>query len=220
MSTNHRAFLWPILAVGLALIVLPFAISLPSKASAGQKLMNNFRPIMQPAAVAKTVGYDVNTFTPLRPVTINAVQAAREEPAMIGALAKAMNMTPAQVQQFFGKNYPAMANLLGNLPTMTPIFTAVPAGLDWYAPIVQTMHDNVGNFAKIDSLPDFTLFTWFFVIPGVLLVGLAGWPLLAGMRAGTRTGTGEQPLEDGTDRPRPHEGRLRGEARRLSRTHK
>ena len=57
------------------------------------------------------------------------------------------------------------------------------------APMIGTMSDNVTNFEAVDALPDFPLFPWFFVIPGVLLVGLA---LVAG--------TGLTPDED-DDRP-------------------
>ena len=43
------------------------------------------------------------------------------------------------------------------------------------------MSDNLDNYAAVDALPSFPLFPWFFVIPGVLIVGfavLAGmWPL-------------------------------------------
>ena len=35
------------------------------------------------------------------------------------------------------------------------------------------MQEQRANYDKVASLPDFTLFTWFFVIPGVVLVGLA-----------------------------------------------
>jgi hypothetical protein len=48
-------FFWPVLVIGLALIVAPLAFSLPSKASAGQKMRDGFHPLMQPAAVATTV---------------------------------------------------------------------------------------------------------------------------------------------------------------------
>jgi len=43
-----RKVLWPVLVIGILLIVMPFAISLPSKASAGQTMLNEFHPIMQP----------------------------------------------------------------------------------------------------------------------------------------------------------------------------
>jgi len=36
-----------------------------------------------------------------------------------------------------------------------------------------TMKANVDNYAQVDSLPNFNLFTWFFVVPGVLLVILS-----------------------------------------------
>ncbi len=178
----NRKVLWPILAIGVALIVMPFAISLPGKASAGQTMMDNFQPIMQPANVNTTVDYYNRTFVPLRPVAIGGVQAAAEVPQMIPALAKALHMTPAQVQQFLGTGFPAMAQLMANLPKLVPVFTKVPPGLDHYLPLVRTMQNNVGNYAKIDSLPNFRLFTWFFVIPGVLLVLLAGWPLVTERR--------------------------------------
>jgi hypothetical protein len=177
-----RAFYVPILVIGIALIVLPFAISLPSKASAGQTMMDNFHPIMQPASVAKTVNYYNQTFTPLRPVAIGGVAAAAEVPQLVAALSKQLHMTPAQLQQFLGKDFPAIAGLLGNLPRLTPVFTNVPPGLDHYQPLVKTMQTNVSNYAKINSLPNFRLFTWFFVVPGVLLVLLAGWPLIAQRR--------------------------------------
>ena len=39
--------------------------------------------------------------------------------------------------------------------------------------MVATMSDNVDNYAAVDALPSFDLFPWFFVIPGVLVAGLA-----------------------------------------------
>ena len=42
-----------------------------------------------------------------------------------------------------------------------------------FAPMIGVMSDNVENFEAVDALPDFPLFPWFFVIPGVLLVVLA-----------------------------------------------
>ncbi len=176
----NRKVLWPVLVIGVALIVMPFAISLPSKASSGQKMMDQFHPIMQPASVKTTVAYYNRTFVPLGPVAVGGVQAASEEPQMLAALSKQLHMTPAQLQQFLGANYPAMAGLLGALPKLTPVFKNVPPGLAHYKPLVNTMNANVHNYAQIDSLPNFNLFTWFFVVPGVLLVLLAGWGLFAG----------------------------------------
>ena len=171
-----RKLMWPVLVIGAAMIVLPFVISLPSRAAAGQKMIDSFHPIMQQASVNKTVDYE-KTFEALRPVAIGGVQAAKEAPLLIGALAKQMHMTPAQVQQFMGSQFPAMGTMIASFPQLVPVFSKVPPGLDHYKPLVDTMQANVQNYDQISSLPDFRLFTWFFVIPGVLLVLIAAWGL-------------------------------------------
>ena len=182
MYRTPRAVLWSVLAIGVALIVMPFAISLPGKASAGQRMINGFHPIMQPANVGTTVDYYNKTFVPLRPVSVLGNQLIPEAPKLIATLSKQLHMPPSQVQQFLGSQFPATAKLLQGLPKLQPVFTRVPPGLDHYLPLVTTMRANVDNYSKIDSLPDFRLFTWFFVVPGVLLAGLAAWPLLASRR--------------------------------------
>lgn len=182
MNAAKRMFHWPVLVIGIALIVMPFAISLPSKASHGQSMIDNFRPIMQPANVKTTADYYNNTFVPLRQVAIVGQPAATEAPQLIAALGKQLHMSPAQVQQFLGAQFPAMAKLLGNLPQLTPIFANVPPGLDHYKPLVNTMQANVTNYREIDSLPNFRLFTWFFVVPGVLLLLIGAWPVLTRRR--------------------------------------
>ena len=48
MKNRKLLFFWPVLIIGIALIVMPFAMSMPSKAGAGQDMLDNFRPIMQP----------------------------------------------------------------------------------------------------------------------------------------------------------------------------
>ena len=178
---STRPFLLSILVIGVLLIVMPFVISLPSRASHGQTMITQFKPIMQPASVATTVRYYDHTFTPLRALASSGVQAAGEAPAMIAGLSHALHTTPAQTEHFLVASYPAMFALLSGLPKLTPILQQVPAGLTHYAPLIKTVQANVANFAAISALPSFRLFTWFFVIPGVLLVALAGIPL-AGSR--------------------------------------
>ncbi len=39
-------------------------------------------------------------------------------------------------------------------------------------PMIGAMSDNVAGYQAISSLPPFTLFPWFFVLPGVLIIGL------------------------------------------------
>ena len=40
-------------------------------------------------------------------------------------------------------------------------------------PMIGAMSDNVDNYQAIKSLPPFPLFPWFFVVPGLLVAGLA-----------------------------------------------
>jgi hypothetical protein len=181
MNDKRLLFFWPVLIIGIALIAMPFAMSMPGKASAGQAMLDNFHPIMQPDQVQKTADYYYKTFVNLRPIAEAGPQLASEAPKLVAALAQQLKMTPAAVQQFLGSQFPAMAGLLGGLPQLLPVFANVPPGLDHYKPLVDVMQANVTNYQKVDSLPSFRLFTWFFVIPGVLLVLLAGVPLLAGL---------------------------------------
>ena len=74
----ERKVLWPILAIGLALVAVPFAIGLPGKTAAGQRMLNEFHPLMQAAAVQKTADYYDNVFTPLGAVATQFKQAASD----------------------------------------------------------------------------------------------------------------------------------------------
>ena len=202
----NRKLLWAVLAIGLALVIGPFALSLPSKAAAGQRMLNGFQPIMQPDQVKTTARYYNQVFVPLGRVTpmLSAKNLATFREYMLGfgavqgdtarllpMLAGAMHMTPTQVQTMMAAQLPAMAAMLQNLPAMrrdfnaliaamqqnVAIFQQVPAGLAHYKPLVTTMQANVDNFRQVDSLPDFRLFTFFFVVPGALLILLAVYGL-------------------------------------------
>ena len=50
----NRKVLWAVLVIGAALVIAPFALSLPSKAGAGERMLGDFQPIMQPDQVRTT----------------------------------------------------------------------------------------------------------------------------------------------------------------------
>ncbi len=205
----NRKVLWAVLAIGLALVIAPLALGLPGKAASGQRMMNGFEPIMQPDQVATTARYYNDVFVPLGTVTpmMSAENLAKFQAYLRGfggmqtdagklvpLLAQAMHMTPAQVQTVMATQLPAMAAMLQNLPAMqrdfngllgtmqqnVDVFSQVPAGLAHYEPLVRTMQANVDNYEQVNSLPDFRLFTVFFVVPGALLILLAGYGLFGG----------------------------------------
>jgi hypothetical protein len=194
---TRRVYYWPILIVGVLLIAAPFAISLPSKASAGQAMLDNFHPIMQPASVKETVSLYNNTFVELKPVATGGIVAAGEIQGLVEGLAQGLHQTPTQVEQFLGAKYPAFAALLSAFPQLVPVFKNVGPGLAHFKPLVTTMQNNVNNYAQVDSLPNFRLFTWFFEIPGVLIVifALLGLGLFARRRdAGPLTASTATPV--------------------------
>ena len=63
---------------------------------------------------------------------------------------------------------------------MLAVFAQVPAGLEHYEPLVATMKTNVDEYESVSSLPNFNLFTVFFMVPGALIALLAGYGLIAG----------------------------------------
>jgi hypothetical protein len=205
----NRKLLWGVLAIGLALVIAPLAIGLPGKAAAGQRMLNGFQPIMQPDQVKTTAYYYDRVFVPLGTVTpmMSAKNLAKfqvylkgfggmqtDAAKLVPLLAQALHMTPAKIQLMMSTQLPSMAAMLQNLPAMqrdfggllgtmqqnVGIFSQVPAGLKHYQPLVTTMQANVNNYKQVNSLPDFRLFAFFFIVPGALLILLAGAGLFGG----------------------------------------
>lgn len=201
-----RIALWAVMVVGAALVVAPFAIGMPGKASSGQDMMDDFRPLMASDNVETTATYYDDVFVPLGEVApamseenvtkfqgyLSGLGAVQQESAMlIPALAQMTGASEAQVGEYFAQQFPAMAGLLQGLPQMgtdfnqllglmaanVDIFERVPAGLDHYRPLVDTMQANVGTYEDADALPSFNLLTWFFVVPGAALFLLSAYGL-------------------------------------------
>lgn len=199
----RRLSLSLLLVVGVAMIVAPLSMSMYSRANDGQKMMNDFNSLMQPAHVQTTADYYYGTFTKLRPIALAMNQPTIDRfngylQGMQGMQVDAAKLMPALAQmnlspQQFAKQFPAMAAMVQGLPQMTKDFAGllqlmgpnvktfanVPAGLDWYKPLVETMKANTGTYASVNALPPFGTFFWFFVIPGIVII-LASAYLLVG----------------------------------------
>ena len=199
----RRLSLSVLVLVGIGLIVAPLSMSMFSRSSDGQKMVNDFRPLMQPAHVQTTADYYNNVFTKLRPIALamnqqtvtkfngylQGIKGMEADAAKLMPALAAMHIPPAQ----FAKQFPAMAAMLQGLPQMqkdfggllgmmaanVDTFKNVPPGLDHYKPLVTTMQANVGTYASVDALPRMGPFPWFFVIPGILII-LASLYLLVG----------------------------------------
>jgi hypothetical protein len=171
---KSKVLWWAVLVIGVALIVAPLAMGLPGKAAAGERMLSDFHPLMQPAAVQKTADYYNDVFTPLGQMTpMFTVANADKLSGYMDGMQKAGIQIPAQAASDFSA-------LIAMMRQGAPVAAQVPAGLEWYKPLVTTMQGNVSDYASVDSLPNFNLFTWFFIVPGVLLVLLGGAGLWTG----------------------------------------
>jgi hypothetical protein len=197
-----RKMMWAVLVVGAALVVAPFAMGLPDKADGGQQMIDAFAPLMDEDNVQTTADYYNDVFVPLGAVVpamtqenidrFNAYLAGFDAVGvdaenMVPALSQAMSMPEEDVQAFMAAQFAGITGMLQAFPQMeqdfsellglmeanVAVFEQVPAGLEHYEPLVTTMQEQQVNYDKVSSLPDFTLFTWFFVVPGVLLIAFA-----------------------------------------------
>jgi len=171
---TRKALWWGVLVVGVALIVAPLAMGLPGKAAAGERMLGDFQPIMAPDQVQQTSDYYYKVFVPLgqiTPVFTNA-NATKFQNYLQGMQAAGLKIPPAAAKDFTG--------LVGMMKQAVPIASQVPAGLAHYKPLVDTMQGNVNDFRQVNSLPSFNLFAWFFIVPGIVLVLLAGAGLWTG----------------------------------------
>lgn len=151
---------WLVGAVGIGLVLAPVAFQMFERAPKGGVMIDDFRPLMTRPRVQDIQGYFV---------TMGAGEGQLRN-----------GLVPLALEQGVGED---------ELTAVTRFSDDWQMIVTDFAPMIGTMSDNVTNFEAVDALPDFPLFPWFFVIPGVLLVGLA---LVAG--------TGLTPDED-DDRP-------------------
>jgi hypothetical protein len=134
--------------IGTALIVMPLAFAMFSKAPKGAVMITQFKPFM----------------TPTR---LSGFQTDLKE---IGAGVQQSNTS---VAHYFDGN----ASKTGDFDTAYPTFVNFDKewpGIDSkMTGLVTQVQGNLGNYLAVAALPSFRLFPWFFVIPGMLILGFA-----------------------------------------------
>ncbi len=143
-----RPAIWTLLALGLAVAAAPVMFQMFDRAPKGAEMINSFRPMMTRERVQSVQGYFVTLGAAEGQLRVNAL------PMLVEAGGDSVD-------------YPAITQWSADWPTILTDFN----------PMVATMSDNVDNYQAVDALPSFDLFPWFFVIPGVLVAGLAGLAL-------------------------------------------
>jgi len=143
-----RSARWALVALGLALVLAPAVFQMFSRAPKGGLMMTAFKPIETSERVARIQGYFGEIATGQGAVALELIPALQRS-----------GLSTSEISA----DYPGLvafdARWVHILNDMTPMIGA--------------MSDNVANYQAVAALPPFALFPWFFVLPGLLVGGVA-----------------------------------------------
>jgi hypothetical protein len=166
-NSHHQSWvtrfaLGAVAVIGAFLIVIPLATGLPGKSAASGNMMSAFRPQMSDAALAQGTA-DQQTM---------AAMGQQLQTAMIPTLATQLKMTPAQLSEYLGTNFPAVGKGMADFAVIQGFFGGVQA----------TMQAQQANFQQADAIPTGylppTTMTPLFIIPGAALVLIGAFGLV------------------------------------------
>jgi hypothetical protein len=140
-----------VLLVGGALIAFPFATRMLDRTPEGARMITAFKPYMQPARLAS---YDLD----VRQLNEGFTEAAAKGPTL---LSPHVGASAAQ-KQFEASN-----------PQLTEFDKQWPDTQNTLTGLLNTIQANRINYEAVAALPRFTLFPWFFIVPGAILLLLA-----------------------------------------------
>ena len=134
---------------GAMLMVVPFALSLPTKAADADQMNANLRPVYTPALIAQAGGA----------LTTVGTMGADMSETMLPALAQQLGMTGDDLQAFLGENFPATAAALQDLP----------ASMERFQGLVATFEANLDNYATLEPVT-FAPIIWTVIIGGAVML--------------------------------------------------
>ena len=127
-------------------------VKLPSKASAVDRLVAQFKPILTSPGPQTTARY----------VSTMSAMSAQLSGQALPALAHELHMTTPGLEQMLAATYPAVGRGFTQLPAILPRFQAMS----------QLIKANVGNYHAAEALPwkgaPAIMLYWFLAIPGAL----------------------------------------------------
>jgi hypothetical protein len=151
-----RPFLVVLIVLGAALIIMPFAFTMFSRAPKGAAMLSQFKPFM---TTARLNGFQED----IRQINAGVHQA---DTGVATFLTARSGGGAARAQ--FDAAYPTFAQFSGQ-------WGAIDAQM---TDLLDKVQGNLPNYEAVAALPSFTLFPLFFVIPGALVLFLAGASLL------------------------------------------
>ena len=151
--------------LGVALVAAPAVFQMFTRAPRGAQMISDFKPLMTPTKVTTVQGYfltigaaEGQLRTEVLPLLSSGTSGSSASPASSASSASSATVAPSTAASF-----PAVAQWSRDWPHIS----------DEMAPMIGAMSDNVSNFQGIAALPPFWMFPWFFVLPGLLVLGLA-----------------------------------------------
>lgn len=148
--TSGRPWALALLAViGFALIVLPLFMGMFERAPKGAAMLGEFKPLM---TRARLDGFH----TDLRLVDGAVRQTSTSVYPYLISRGASSNTLDDRFSSF--------AQLREHWPSIDSTMTT----------LLNKVHANLGNYQGLAKLPSFTLFPWFFVLPGIVLLASAG----------------------------------------------
>jgi hypothetical protein len=149
------------IVLGAMLVIVPFALSLPTKAADADQLNAN----LQPVYTAELIGQAT--------VAVKTVGAMGSEMSgtMLPALADQLGMTADELQTFLGENFPATATALQTMP----------ASMERFQGLVRTFETNLDNYDTMKSV-SFEPIIWTVIVGGAVILFMGVWGFVAGRR--------------------------------------
>jgi hypothetical protein len=139
---------WVLVALGVGLVLAPVAFQMFDRAPKGGRMMKAFKTLETRHKVETIQGYFGTIAVGQGAVRLELVPALRRS-----------GLTSEEIAARF--------------PGVTTLDRRGAPILGDLTPMIGTMSDNVDNYQAVAALPPFPLFPWFFVIPGLLIVGVA-----------------------------------------------
>lgn len=163
-SPARRGWLVGALVIGLGLVAAPAIFQMFDRAPKGGDMIDAFGPYMTEEKITEFQDYMVEIDTAVSEMSDELEPALVDDAGLEAAEIDESYVSYAEFQDEWDEIFAEMTDML------------------------DTMEANLGNYNAVASLPPFALFPWFFVVPGLLIAGIAGWALWRSRRG--RAGRG------------------------------
>lgn len=139
---------WAVAALAVGLVLAPAVVQMFTRAPKGAEMVSAFTTIETRANVERIQGYFGSI----------AVGQGAVRLELVPVLERRLDVSAAEL----AARFPASVALVERWPDILGDLT----------PMIGAMSDNVVNYEAVAALPDFRLFPWFFVAPGLIALAL------------------------------------------------